>query len=351
MNYPIKISVIIPVFNVESFLPQCLTSVINQTYSNLEIILVDDGSTDLSGQICDEFAMSDGRIRVIHQENSGVSSARNAGIELATGEYLTFVDSDDWLEADMYQCMAQVLQETEGLDVVMCDFVLEKTGESENITANIRGGKYKKKDIIKELYPNLLVTADLGRLPIVATWNCLFKKELLLFNKITFDVSLKYAEDYLFMAEIIISANSFYYLKDNFHYHYRQYDASRSKRYQADWWNNLLNLNSKLKSLVHENKDYDFSNQVQWQLIHSALFVSGAISRDCRIKNRNKVIFLRKVFNDDALVAAFHNLRYDKQPFALKMVLYLFKHKAAVGYMVSRKLIETISKLKDNSAH
>lgn len=336
MNYPIKISVIIPVFNVESFLPQCLTSVINQTYINLEIILVDDGSTDLSGQICDEFAMSDSRIRVIHQENSGVSSARNAGIELATGEYLTFVDSDDWLEADMYKCMTQVLQEIEGPDVVMCDFILEKSGKSENITANIRGGNYKKKDIIKELYPNLLVTADLGRLPIVSTWNCLFKKELLLFNKITFDVSLKYAEDYLFMAETIISANSFYYLKDNFHYHYRQYDASRSKRYQADWWNNLLNLNSKLKSLVHENKDYDFSNQVQWQLIHSALFVSGAIFQYDNLTFWEKISLLKKIFNDEALKLAISDLNFPPKALGLKIVLYLVKYRMVVSYFFIR---------------
>ena len=93
-----KISVIIPVYNVDEFLSECLESVINQTYNNIEIILIDDGSTDESGKICDKYGAKDKRIKVIHQENMGVSSTRNRGIDLSSGEYLTFVDSDDILD-------------------------------------------------------------------------------------------------------------------------------------------------------------------------------------------------------------------------------------------------------------
>ena len=92
------ISVIIPVYNVEKYISQCLDSVCNQTYSDLEIILVDDGSTDASGEICDIYACHDKRIHVIHQENSGAAAAKNAGLRVASGEYLSFVDSDDFLE-------------------------------------------------------------------------------------------------------------------------------------------------------------------------------------------------------------------------------------------------------------
>ena len=92
------ISVIIPIYNVEAYLDECIASVIAQTYSNLEIILVDDGSPDNCPQMCDEWAAKDSRIRVIHKENGGLSDARNAGIDIATGEYIAFVDSDDWIE-------------------------------------------------------------------------------------------------------------------------------------------------------------------------------------------------------------------------------------------------------------
>ena len=97
------ISVILPVYNVQQYLEKCIESVVNQTYKNLEIILIDDGSTDMSGKICDEFAEKDGRIKVIHSKNGGVSAARNIGLDIATGEYIGFVDSDDWIESQMYE--------------------------------------------------------------------------------------------------------------------------------------------------------------------------------------------------------------------------------------------------------
>lgn len=105
MDQDILISVIVPVYNVQEYLPRCVDSILAQTYENLEIILVDDGTKDASDKICDEYAARDARIRVIHKENGGLSSARNAGIDIAKGEYLSFVDSDDWIEPDTYAHM------------------------------------------------------------------------------------------------------------------------------------------------------------------------------------------------------------------------------------------------------
>ena len=99
------ISVIVPVYNVEEYVEKCVLSIINQTYKNLEIILVDDGSTDNSGKICDEIAIKDNRIKVIHKKNGGLSDARNVGIDIAKGDYLGFVDSDDYIDPDMYSIL------------------------------------------------------------------------------------------------------------------------------------------------------------------------------------------------------------------------------------------------------
>ena len=106
-----KISVIVPVYNVEPYLIECLESIINQTYRDLEIILIDDGSTDKSGDICEEYAKKDDRIIVIHQSNQGSASAKNAGLRKASGEYLAFVDSDDFLQEDAYEFMVRQLEE------------------------------------------------------------------------------------------------------------------------------------------------------------------------------------------------------------------------------------------------
>lgn len=122
MDKPLIISIIIPVYNVETYLGSCIRSVLAQTFSNFELILVDDGSTDGSGIICDEYAATDSRIRVIHQVNRGVSSARNAGIETALGEYIGFVDGDDWIEPDMYALLHRN-SVTYGAELSACGFI------------------------------------------------------------------------------------------------------------------------------------------------------------------------------------------------------------------------------------
>ena len=107
-----QISVIVPVYKVERYLRRCVQSILNQTHSNLEVILVDDGSPDGSGALCDEFAKQDSRVQVIHKDNGGLSDARNAGLSIARGDYVTFVDSDDWIEPDAYEAMLALAEES-----------------------------------------------------------------------------------------------------------------------------------------------------------------------------------------------------------------------------------------------
>lgn len=132
------LSIIVPVYNVKSYLKKCVESIINQTYTNLQIILVDDGSTDGSQDICDEFAQRDSRIVVIHKENGGLSTARNVGMDRAKGAYIAFVDSDDWLEPNMYEALISQLEKHEA-DIVACSFYECKgdekkaVGDSKNI--------------------------------------------------------------------------------------------------------------------------------------------------------------------------------------------------------------------------
>lgn len=118
-----KISVIIPVYNIVDYLRECVESVLHQTYQNLEIILVDDGSTDASGELCDRFARIDNRIIVVHKENGGLSDARNAGLDLATGDYISFIDGDDYIDKEMYSCMESVLENREDFSFTACGMI------------------------------------------------------------------------------------------------------------------------------------------------------------------------------------------------------------------------------------
>ena len=116
------ISVIVPIYNVEKYLDRCVDSIINQTYKNLEIILVDDGSPDNCPQMCDDYAKKDSRIKVVHKENGGLSDARNVGMEVATGEYVSFIDSDDYISLDFYETLLETIVDNDS-DIVECGVV------------------------------------------------------------------------------------------------------------------------------------------------------------------------------------------------------------------------------------
>ena len=132
-----KVSIIIPVYNVEKFIKRCINSALSQTYLNTEIILIDDGSTDNSGKICDDAAKRDCRIRVLHQENSGLSSARNVGIELATGDALFFLDSDDYISCDCISKCVKMLNENSA-DIAIMQMMYIAEGTNEEIKSDIK---------------------------------------------------------------------------------------------------------------------------------------------------------------------------------------------------------------------
>ena len=146
------ISIIIPVYNVEKYLAKCLDSVLNQTYKNLEIILVDDGSKDNSGAICDEYAKRDNRIIVVHQKNSGVSKARNLGMSMATGDYIGFIDSDDTIEANMYEVLLKNAIES-GAEISYCGLKqIQLDGKIDYSNNTLEKRVVKKEEAIKDIF-------------------------------------------------------------------------------------------------------------------------------------------------------------------------------------------------------
>ena len=172
MNRPI-ISVVIPVYNVEAYIERCVNSVRNQTVENIEIILIDDGSPDQSPVLCDQYAEKDRRVRVIHKKNGGLASARNRGITVATGKYIFFLDSDDWLEKDGLQQLYELAQKYQVDFVRYRAFRTEWPGMERNVPCRVetvremQGGIYDRKRILQEIYPRLLATRQLTLGPVV----------------------------------------------------------------------------------------------------------------------------------------------------------------------------------------
>lgn len=177
------ISIIIPVYKVEKYLEKCIQSVINQTYENLQIILVDDGSPDNCGKICDEYAERDQRIEVIHKSNGGLSDARNKGLEIAKGEYIGFVDSDDYIEADMYEVLYNLLKQYNA-DVSICNFYTVSQGKISIKNADNGINEYNRIEILKEILLDKNIQSY--------AWNKLYKKEL--FDEIKYPIGKKYED-------------------------------------------------------------------------------------------------------------------------------------------------------------
>lgn len=185
------ISIIVPIYNVAPYLDKCICSILEQTYRKLEIILVDDGSTDSSGDICDMYARKDERIHVIHKENGGLVSARKAGILVSTGEYVGYVDGDDWIEPDMYETMLQLMLQYEA-DMVTTNYFKESDNSCIISKDRIPCGCYDKRQLI----PQMLCDKDFNECNLSPyIWSKLFRKELLQNIQLDVDNDINFGED------------------------------------------------------------------------------------------------------------------------------------------------------------
>jgi glycosyltransferase involved in cell wall biosynthesis len=207
--YSDLISIVIPIYNVEKELPECLESVINQTYTNLEIILVDDGSPDNCGAICEDYAKKDSRIVVVHKKNGGLSDARNAGVEVANGTYIGFVDSDDYIDNHMYDILYDAII-CKKADIAECYSVSFQDGETPEASLSEQVDEYSTADWLTE--------SSLGEFLNCVAWNKLYKKEL--FNGVRFPVG-RYHEDEATTYKLIYKANKIVRCKSGL-YFYRQ---------------------------------------------------------------------------------------------------------------------------------
>lgn len=254
------ISVIIPIYNVERYLPKCLDSVIQQTYPNLDIVLVDDGSPDKSGIICDEYAQKDSRIQVIHKKNEGVDKARFSGLNIANGDYVIFVDSDDWLcDKDIFRKMIAKAEETNadyvemGMQHVMDKYGLIKHTSTQTITGLITQPELFDKYYISFFGYNILS---------VNIWGKLYRKSILDKAKLT-PSGLKMGEDLAFNLNLFPHLNSIYILND-IGYSYRF--GGMTTRYNPSLYPDLKNLYLLKEQLIEKYQYYKASDFIKFEI-------------------------------------------------------------------------------------
>lgn len=284
-----KITVIIPVYNVEKYLRKCLDSVINQTYTNLEIICVDDGSPDNSGAILDEYAKKDSRIIVIHQENAGVSAARNQGLDIATGEYIAFVDSDDWLEPQCYELAVAEFLRDNSINLVY--FGAKVFNERHNLSQ--KEFEVQKKwfsPFYKGKYElsNKLMSHFIG-----AVWSWLFKKSIIDEYNIRFS-NYKLSEDSLFLMYYLNGVKFILYM-DKCLYNYVLHDASAIAKLEAsvDPVGSLdIRISVFLEAFAYYKYNYNlllFQNIVSQKLLSNIFYSIRFLSAE------NKILGIRKL--------------------------------------------------------
>ncbi|MBR2289251.1 MAG: glycosyltransferase family 2 protein [Clostridia bacterium] len=247
------VSIIVPVYNVEKYLARCVETIMAQTYQNIEIILVDDGSKDNSGKMCDEFASQDSRIKVIHKENGGISDVRNQGMKVATGDYIGFVDSDDYIAEDMFETLVNLLEENDA-DISIVSFYEYYNGILLGVRKNEEKEIMSKTEAIKELLIDRKIQSY--------TWNKLFKREL--FDGLQFPTGKNF-EDIATLLLIFERANKVV-LWENPKYYYLRRDDSivgvRNTKTYTDYLEVIYDKYLYLKDKYPEIEIYNEHNYI-----------------------------------------------------------------------------------------
>lgn len=328
------VSVIVPVYKVEQVVKNCIESILNQTFTNFELILVDDGSPDNSGRICDEYAQKDDRVIVIHKENGGVSSARNVGIDKAKGKYICFVDSDDYVSKDYLKTLIDV-EENNNADNIWCYFkTVDKYSEKidcKEVSSEPNIEKYTVKDIMT-LHEKWLDAGPVCKLYIL---------DIIKENNLKFDESLSLGEDLIFNFVyldytnkniIVINNELYFYLQNN--------ENSLSKKYYQD----MFEIYKKINSVMYQYLNKWNCDNIQFEKYYNACFfkyevvLKNTFSRQSDVTKKGKIKINNNILKSKEFTTAFHNMSY--RPNILYKIAYLCKNYRIVRLL--DKLFEVI---------
>lgn len=330
------VSIIVPVYNVGKFLEQCIESILNQKFSDFELILIDDGSTDGSGNLCDCFAKKDARVKVLHKENGGVVSARKEGISIACGKYISFVDGDDWIDPDMHLKMVSRMEEF-NCDMVMC--AVDHENNNRPLTSGatricIEGGYFDRARIEKEVLPYMIYSGHFftfGIYPVM--WNKLYRREKIAKHILALDDSINIGEDAACVYPYIFETDSMYYISDTVLYHYRRSHAQMTSTYDSRLFSSFEALHDFLEQSELAKSEY--ASQLNY---YYAYFIKTTVSNE--LAKGNDIPFSKKLRNiktmtDFALRSGFlDKLDIGKMPFIHRSYFKLMKkNKPRLMYM------------------
>lgn len=340
-----KVSIIIPIYNVEKYLEQCLNSVINQTYRNLQIILIDDGSTDNSGAICDKYMKTDKRIQVIHKVNGGSSSSREVGVNAANGQYLMFVDSDDWLDLEAIEKCMKIVQKDPDVSCVM--FSYAKETETATVPMHIMDGDmlFIGDEVKDKIHRRLFGLSSLElshpeRMEnIVSCCEKLYRIDLAKQGKYFDTKDVGSCEDGLFNIYALANCKKAAYI-DMPLYHYRKRKGSLVKSYKPNFveqWNTLFSL---MQAYISENKlGQSYKEALNNRIGLSIMAISLNKLRDMNSSSLDKIRYIRSYLNTAYYKEAIQNMDMTNLPLTWKIMLNCCKMQMALVVYIAMLLI------------
>lgn len=348
-----KISIIVPIYKIdEVYLRECIESILNQTYTEIELILVDDGSPDRCGEICDEYAEKDERIIVIHQKNQGVSTARNHGIEQASGEWIIFVDADDWIEENMCE-LAINRAHADQVDMVVWNLYYNE-GAIERVRKNYpEDVTIKEKKELEQINLNLLRTISIKkneiRIPTLEGPVChLFKRSIITEHQIQYDCSLKQGEDKLFNYEYHMHISSLAYMNMPL-YHYRLHTESTTHTFfagNADTSTRILKKYYELEPRIQTEEAYRNTFCIRVGIIAYFLIGKFFLNPGNNLPG-NKFKEFKKLLRTEPYASALPAIDLKPMDFsANKFKLWLLKHGCYWAVFQCYKLYEVVKKVR-----
>ena len=338
------ISIIIPVYNVEQYLDECMESVLNQTYTNLEVVLVDDGSKDRSPAMCDEYATKDVRVKVIHKKNGGPMSACIAGVESAKGEYLAFMDSDDWIDLTMIE---ELVKETTGNDkeMVCSNYVVEKTSGSTKIKQSMKPGVYDRDAIEEKLFPCLLGQEERR----IHGSRCmkLISKELIGENLKFAELNVSMGEDLYLIFLAVLDAERIVVVEEGYYYHYRFVESSLVHKYKPHMHKEVGrlydNLQRVIKVKVSDEKQKEvFLKELKKEFVFLYFFV---LKNELRGPAKNCVGRIQSYIGNEKKSKGLEQISVEVNGKANKLLYLIWKKPSVVRIAVVRFAIQIFDRL------
>lgn len=285
---PPLFSIIVPIYKVQKYLAQCVDSIINQSYKNIEIILVDDGSPDNCPQICDEYAELDTRVKVIHKQNGGSGSARQAGAVIAAGKYIACVDGDDWISETYFERFAKIIA-IEKPDIICCGMILTSEIGEIKCPFKMQTGLYTRRNIENKIFPVLIERED-GAYFSPSVWAKVFKKEIYRPQQLVVNPAIKIGEDNACVKPCIYRAQTLYIIEDCLYY-YRQNQTSITRNKKPFDWDGPKLIGQHFEKQINMT-EHDFQEQVDRNVVHNLFNVAvsqfnlnngyGNISKDIK---------------------------------------------------------------------